>query len=169
MIQTSFSGTMLLLVLLLTSTLVLLPANAQPPPYEERAYPDGTVLFLLDEFEYIFDIDAAQLIPNDTLKNTILTEHKPAIYNVSRLQYKIMGHTINASNVQIDVDPIQIDHNKTRFNIQIYASNAQVAGQWLSRTYENLDLKSVYGVYDRITDKMAIHIPYGVALSFLVQ
>jgi hypothetical protein len=169
MIHTPFSRTMLTLVLLLTNTLVILPANAEPPIYEERGYFDSTVLFLLDEFEYIFDIDAAQLIPNDTLKNTILTEHKPTSYSISSLQYKIFEHTINASNVQIEVDPIQIDHNRTRFNIQIYASTAQVAGQALSRTYENLDLKSVYGVYDRITDKMAIHIPYSVALSLLLQ
>ena len=169
MIHAPFSRTMLLLVLLLTNTLVILPANAEPPLYEKEGYFDSTVLFLLDEFEYIFDIDAAQLIPNHTLKNTILAEHKPASYSISHLQYKIFEHTINASNVQIEVDPIEIDHNKTRFNIQIYASNAQVAGQWLSRTYENLELKSVYGIYDRITDKMAIHIPYSVALSFLLQ
>jgi hypothetical protein len=125
--------------------------------------------FLLDDFEYFFYIDAAHLIPNDTLKDTILTEHKPATYSISRLQYKIFEYTINASNVQIEVDPVQIDHNKTRFNIQISAGSAQVSGQWLNRTYENLDLKSVYGVYDRITDKMAIHIPYSVALSLVLQ
>jgi hypothetical protein len=160
---------MLLLGLLVTNTLVILPANAQPPIYEERGYFVNTVLFLLDSFEYVFYVDAAQLIPNDTLKDTILTEHKPASYSISRLQYKIFDYTINASNVQIEVDPMQIDHYKTRFNIQISASSAQVAGQWLSRTYENLDLKSVYGVYDRITDKMAIHIPYSVALSLVLQ
>jgi hypothetical protein len=169
MIHAPFSRTMLLLVLLLTNTLVILPANAQPPLYEKEGYFDSTVSFLLEEFEYIFEIDAAQLIPNDTLKNRILTEHRPTNYSISHLQYKIFEHTINASNVQIEVDPMEIDHNKTRFNIEIYSSNAQVAGQWLSRTYENLDLKSVYGIYDKITDKMAIHIPYRVALSFLLQ
>jgi hypothetical protein len=169
MIHTPFSRTMLLLVLLVTNTLVILPANAQPLIYKETGYFDSTVLFLLDDFEYVFYIDAAQLIPNDTLKDTILTEHEPASYSISRLQYKIFEYTINASNVQIEVDPVQIDHNKTRFNIQISAGSAQVAGQWLSRTYENLDLKSVYGVYDRITDKMAIHVPYSVALSLVLR
>ncbi len=169
MIEASFSRTILLLVLMITNTVVILPANAQPPFYEEKGYFDGTVLFLLDEFEYIFDIDAAQLILDATLKHTILTEYKAASYNISRLQYKILDHTINASDVQIDVDPIRIDDDKTRFNIQIYAENADVTGQWLNMTYHNLDLKSVYGVYDRITDKMAIHVPYSAALSLLLR
>lgn len=170
MIQASFSSMLALFVLLfITITHIMLPADAQLPFYEEKGYFHGTVFFFLDEFEYTFDIDGTQLIPNDTLKNTILNEHKHSVYNISRLQYKILEHTINASDVTIDVDPTGIDDTKTRFNIQIYADNAEVTGQWLSRTYDNLDLKSVYGIYDRATDKMVIHVPYSVALSLLLQ
>jgi hypothetical protein len=168
--QASFSSMLALFVLLLmTITRVLHPADAQLPSYEELGYFDGTVFFFLDEFEYTFDIDGAQLIPNDTLKHAILTEYKHSVYNISRLQYKILEHTINASDVQVDVDPTRIDDTKTRFNIQIYADSAEVTGQWLTRTYNNLDLKSVYGIYDEATDKMVIHVPYSVALSLLVQ
>jgi hypothetical protein len=169
MIQVSLSHVLLLFVFLITITLGMSPANALPPFYEEEGYFDGTVLFFLDEFEYIFDIDGAQLIPNDTLKHTILNEYKHASYNISRLQYKILDYSINASDVQIDVDPIRIDDSETRFNIQIYADNAEVTGQLLTKSYHNLDLKSVYGVYDRTIDKMAIHVPYSVALSLLLQ
>jgi hypothetical protein len=167
--QPTFSSMLALFVLLMTITLVKLPADAQAPFYQEKGYFDSTVFFLLDEFEYTFDIDGTQLIPNDTLKHTILTEYKHVVYNISRLQYKILDHTINASDVQIDVDPTRIDDMKTRFNIQIYADNAQVTGQWLTKTYYNLDLKSVYGIYDRATDNMVIHVPYSVALSLLLQ
>jgi hypothetical protein len=169
MIQAPFSRIPALFALLMTITLVMLPADAQPPFYEEKGYFVGTVFFFLDEFEYTFDIDGTQLIPNDTLKHTILTEYKHAIYNISRLQYKILDHTINASDVQIDVDPKRIDDMKTRFNIEIYAHNAEVTGPWLTRTYDNLDLKSVYGIYNAATDKMGIHVPYSVALSLLLQ
>jgi hypothetical protein len=167
--QATFSSMLALFVLLITIMLVTLPADAQRPFYQEKGYFDGTVFFLLDEFEYTFDIDGTQLIPNDTLKHTILTEYKHVVYNISRLQYKILDHTINASDVQIDVDPRRIDDMKTRFNIQIYADSAEVTGQWLTKTYHNLDLKSVYGIYDRATDNIAIHVPYTVALSLLLQ
>jgi hypothetical protein len=80
-----------------------------------------------------------------------------------------LEHTINASDVQVDVDPTRIDDTKTRFNIQIYADSAEVTGQWLTRAYNNINLKSVYGIYDEATDKMVIHVPYRVALSLLVQ
>src|SRR6266508_2826093 len=103
--QASFSSMLALFVLLMIITLVMLPADAQSHFYDEKGYFDGTVFFFLDEFEYIFDIDGTQLIPNDALKNTILTEYKHSVYNISSLQYKILEHTINASDVQIDVDP----------------------------------------------------------------
>jgi hypothetical protein len=169
MIQALFSGMPTLLALLMTITPVMLPAGAQRPFYEEKIYFDSCVFFFLNEFEYTFDIDGTQLIPNDTLKHIILTEYKHAVYNISRLQYKILDHTINASDVHIDVDPTRIDNIKTRFDIQIYANNAEVTGPWLTRTYDNLDLKSVYGIYDVATDKMVVHVPYGVAFSILLR
>jgi hypothetical protein len=167
--QASFSSMLAVFVLLMTITLVMLPAYAQSPFYEEKGHFDATVFFFLDEFEYILDIEGTQLFPNDTLKHTILSEYKHVVYNISRLQYKILEHTINASDVQIDVDPTRIDDTKTRFNIQIYADNAEVTGQLLTMTYDNLDLKSVYGIYDKAADKMVIHVPYSIAFRLLLQ
>jgi hypothetical protein len=166
-LQALFSTMLPLFVL--SITVVVLPTEAQPFFNGEKRLLNGTILFFLDEFEYIFDIDGTQIIPNDRLKDSALTEYKQSVYNISRLQYKILEHTINASDVQIHVDPTRIDDMKTRFDIEIYANNAEVTGQWLTRSYENLDLKSVYGIYDRVSDKMTIHVPYSVALSFLLQ
>ena len=168
-LQAQFSTMIPLFVLLITITLVMLSAEAQPSFNREKKLSDHTVFFFLDEFEYAFEIEGAQIFPNDAVKDSIVTEYKQSVYNISRLQYKILEHTINASDVQIHVDPIRIDDTKTRFDIEIYANNAEVTGQWLNRSYENLDLKSVYGIYDRITDKMMIHAPYSVALSLLLQ
>jgi hypothetical protein len=168
-LQALFSTMIPLFVLLITITLVILPAEAQPFFNGEKRLLDSTILFFLDEFEYIFEIDGTQIFPNDTLKDSVLTEYKQSVYNISRLQYKILEHTINASDVQIHVDPTRIDDMKTRFDIEIYANNAEVTGQWLNRSYENLDLKSIYGIYDRVSDKMIIHVPYSVALSILLQ
>jgi hypothetical protein len=80
-----------------------------------------------------------------------------------------MGHTINALNVQINVQPASVDDTKSKVNIETYAAKADVAGPRVSRSYHNLEIKSVYGTYDRITDKMIIHLPYRMVLSLLQQ
>jgi hypothetical protein len=35
--------------------------------------------------------------------------------------------------------------------------------------YPNLEIKSAYGIYNQVTDKMTIHIPYSLALQHLLQ
>ena len=168
-LQPPFSPMLSPFVLLMTIALITFPAEAQPSFNGEKKLLDVTTFFFLDQFEYTFDIDGTQIFPNDTLKNNIVTEYKKFDYNISSLQYKIMDHNINASGVQIYVEPTRIDDTKTRLNIEIFAHNAEVTGQWVNRSYNNLELRSVYAVYDKISDKITIHIPYSVALSLLLQ
>jgi hypothetical protein len=130
---------------------------------------DNIALLFLDAFDYTFDIEGAQIFPNDTVKHSIVTEYNPSVYNIPSLQYVIMEHLINASDVQINVDPTRIDDANTRLDFQIYANNAEVTGQWLSKSYNSIEIRSAYGIYDRVTDKMTVHIPYSVALQHLVQ
>ena len=130
---------------------------------------DNIAFIFLDAFEYTFDIDGAQIFPNDTIKHSIVTEYNPSVYNLPSLQYVIMEHIINASDVQIHVDPTRIDDANTRLDFQIYANKAEVTGQWLTKSDDSLEIRSAYGIYDWVTDKMTIHIPYSVALQHLVQ
>jgi hypothetical protein len=163
---------MLLLILSLTTIqLVTIQSEAQSSQSEqEKLLDNNNIAFLfLDAFEYTFDIEGAQIFPNDTIKHSIVTEYKPSVYNIPSLQYKIMEHTINASDVQIHVDPTRIDDANTRLEFQIYANNAEVTGQLLSKSYNNLEITSAYGIYNQATDKMTIHIPYSVALRHLLQ
>ncbi len=145
-------------------------AEAQQPllSLQEKLSDNITFLFL-DAFEYTFDIDGEQIFPNDTVKHSIVTEYNASVYNIPTLQYRIMEHTINASEVEIRVNPTRIDGVGTRLDFQIYTNNAAVTGQLLSKSYEGLEITSAYGIYDRITDKMTVHIPYSVALQHLVQ
>lgn len=154
---------------LTTISLVTTQSEAQPLLSRQDKLLDNIAFSLFDAFEYTFDIDGAQIFPNDTVKHGIVTEYNPSVYNIPRLQYKIMEHKINASAVEIHVDPTRIDEANTRLDFQIYANNAEVTGQWLSKSYSSLELRSAYGIYDRVTDKMTIHIPYSVALQHLVQ
>jgi hypothetical protein len=80
-----------------------------------------------------------------------------------------MDHTINASDVQIHVQPAILDDTKTRLDIQIYAATADVTGQLMSKSYNKVDITSPYGVYDRATDKMIVHVPYNFVFSLPLQ
>jgi hypothetical protein len=163
--------TMLLLSILFMIAInpVSLRAEGQLSPYREKSMLDNTIFFLLDEVEYTFDIYGAQIFPNDELKYSILTKHNQSVYNISSLSFPIMDHTINASGVQIYVQPAMLDDTKTRLDIQIYAASAEVTGQWMSKKYNNLELKSLYAIYDRTTDKMVVHVPYSTVFPLLLQ
>lgn len=160
---------LLLIISLITIPLVSTQSEAQPLLNQQEKLLDNIAFIFLDAFEYTFDIDGAQIFPNDTVKHSIVTEYNPSVYNIPTLQYMIMEHIINASDVQIHVDPTRIDDANTRLDFQIYANNAEVTGQWLSKSYDSMEIRSAYGIYDRVTDKMTIHIPYSVALQHLVQ
>ena len=160
---------LLLIISLITIPLVSTQSEAQPLLNQQEKLLDNIAFIFLDAFEYTFDIDGAQIFPNDTVKHSIVTEYNPSVYNLPSLQYVIMEHIINASDVQIHVDPTRIDDANTRLDFQIYANNAEVTGQWLSKSYDSMEIRSAYGIYDRVTDKMTIHIPYSVALQHLVQ
>ena len=161
---------LLLFISLTTIPLVIIQSEAQPLlSRQEKLLDNNIAFFFLDAFEYTFDIDGAQIFPNDTVKHSIVSEYNPSVYNIPSLQYKIMEHMINASDVQIHVDPTRIDDANTRLEFQIYANNAEVTGQLLSKSYNNLEITSAYGIYNQATDKMTIHIPYSVALRHLLQ
>jgi hypothetical protein len=161
---------LLLFISLTTIQLVIIQSEAQPLlSRQEKLLDNNIAFFFLDAFEYTFDIDGAQIFPNDTVKHSIVSEYNPSVYNIPSLQYKIMEHMINASDVQIHVDPTRIDEANARLDFQIYANNAEVTGQLLSKSYNNLEITSAYGIYNQATDKMTIHIPYSVALRHLLQ
>jgi hypothetical protein len=168
-LQALFSAILLLIISLTTIPLVTIQSEAQSSQSEQEKLLDNIAFFFLDAFEYTFDIDGAQIFPNDTVKHSIVTEYKPSVYNIPSLQYKIMEHTINASDVEIHVDPTRFDDANTRLDFQIYANNAEVTGQSLNKSYNNLEIRSAYGIYNRVTDKITIHIPYSAAIQHLLQ
>ena len=76
-----------------------------------------------------------------------------------------MGDRINASDVEIRVIWTRINEAITKLDFQIYPNKSEVTGQSLSKSYNDLEITSAYAIYDHITDKMRIHIPYSVALQ----
>jgi len=58
---------LLLIIALTTIPLVSTQSEAQPLASQQEKPWDNIAFFLLDAFEYTFDIDGAQIFPNDTV------------------------------------------------------------------------------------------------------
>jgi hypothetical protein len=169
-LRSLFFAMLLSMILPTGISLGSIQAEAQQPLLSlQQKLPDNIAVLFINAFEYTFDIDGEQIFPNDTVKHSIVTEYNPSVYNISTLDYTIMEHTINASDIEIHVVPTRIDEANTRLDFQIFANNADLTGHLLSKSYNDLQIRSAYGIYDRITDKMTVHVPYSVALQHLVQ
>ena len=125
----------------------------------------GFAANLLHGLEYTFEVDGAEIFPNETIKSQITENYTESEYNTTHLEYDILGYHINASDVRIRVDPSRIDDMKTRLDLKIYAEDVEVTGS-ADRHYDKVDLKSLYGIYDEETDKITMHVPLDVALSY---
>jgi hypothetical protein len=169
--QAVFSFFLILFVSLTTTPLITVQSQAQLIFGQQGLQLDHDIIafFFLDMFEYTFELEGTQIFPNDTIKHTIVSEYRPSSYNIPTLEYEIMDHAINASFVEIHVEPTRIDETHTRLDFQIHAQNAEIIGPWLGKNYNNLEIKSAYSIYDLVTDKMTVHIPYTVALQHLLQ
>jgi hypothetical protein len=117
-------------------------------------------------FEYTFEVNGSQIFPNETIKNDIVNNYKQSEYHIPSLQYELLGHRIDATGVTIGVDPSRIDDEKTRLGLNISAEQANVTGA-VNKSFGKMDLKSVYGIYDEVTDKITVHVPITEALSLL--
>jgi hypothetical protein len=125
---------------------------------------------LAKQFEYTLDLDAKQIFPNDTVKQDIVAKYRPADYNISNLNYKLLGFDISASNIKIHVKPSRIDQMKTRIDFPIMnANNVAVSNGSINSKYSKVNLGSIYGIYDKSTDKITMHIPTSVALQYLLH
>jgi hypothetical protein len=127
---------------------------------------------LLDNFtkklEYTFELDGNQIFPNDSIKQDIVSGYKSSEYNINKLKYEIIGFTITASNVKIHVDPKKIDNIKTRVDIPMMtAKDVKVSNGVINLAYNEVDLGSVYGIYDSTKDKMIVHVPINVASKYI--
>jgi hypothetical protein len=123
---------------------------------------------LTKQFEYTVNLDGKQIFPNDTIKQDIVTKYKSTDYNINSLNYKILGFNINASNIKIRVNPSRIDQITTRVDFPVLlARNVTVTNGSINLKYRQVNLGSIYGIYNKGTDKMTMHIPISTALQYL--
>jgi hypothetical protein len=120
------------------------------------------------QFEYKVDLDGKQIFPNDMIKQDIVTNYKSSNYSISSLKYRLLGFNITASDIRIHVNPSKIDTVKTKINFPlIFARNVTVNNGLINLRYYEINLGSIYGIYDKITDKMTMHIPIRIALQYI--
>ena len=124
---------------------------------------------LIKNFEYTFDLDGSQIFPNNDIKQDIVGEYKSSNYNINDLNYELLGFKIIASDIKIHVDPKRIDDTKTRIDIPLLlAKDIKVSnGGLINLSYNELELGSVYGIYDKATDKMSVHVPIAIAAKYI--
>jgi hypothetical protein len=66
-------------------------------------------------------------------------------------------------------DPSRIDASNMRIDLDIKGTSIKDESSYLSKKFESIDVDGIYGVYNSGTDKVAIHVPYAVALSLLLR
>lgn len=124
---------------------------------------------LIKNFEYTFDLDGSKIFPNKDIKQDIVGEYKSSDYNIGNLNYELLGFKIIASDINIHVDPKKIDDTKTRIDIPLLlAKDIKVSnGGLINLSYNEVELGSVYGIYDKTTDKMSVHVPIVIAAKYI--
>jgi hypothetical protein len=126
---------------------------------------------LVKNFEYTFDLEGNQIFPTNNIKQDIVSEYKSSEYNIDDLDYELLGFKIRASDIKIHVDPEKIDDTETRVDIPLLlAKDIKVSnGGLVNLSYDAVDLGSVYGIYNKATDKMTVHVPLGIAAEYIKQ
>jgi hypothetical protein len=126
---------------------------------------------LIKNFEYTFDLEGNQIFPTDNIKQDIVSEYKSSEYNIDDLNYELLGFKIRASDIKIHVDSKKIDDIETRVDIPLLlAKDIKVSnGGLVNLSYDAVDLGSVYGIYNKATDKMTVHVPLGIAARYIKQ
>jgi hypothetical protein len=124
--------------------------------------------------EHQVEIDANQILANETLKREIINKSGSFEFTIPSLNYSLLGFNISASDVKVNANAKQVmddsggQSNKTRIDFPVMlASNVNVSNDMISQKYENVDLSSIYAFYDPETDRFTFHIPYEIAARYL--
>jgi hypothetical protein len=123
---------------------------------------------LVKQFEYTVVLNGKQIFPNNTIKQDIVTHYKISTFNIANLKYRILGFDVTASDFKIVLNPSRIDTVTTKVDMPVViARNVTIAGNLLNLKYNEVNLGSIYGIYDKVSDRMVMHIPISIALTYI--
>lgn len=130
----------------------------------------GYLIKQLGNFEFTVDLDANQIFPNEKIKQDMVSKYKSAKYNIANLEYELIGFKIIASDIKIHANPTKIDQTQTRIDIPLMlAKNVKVSNGIIDLDFNEIDLGSIYAIYNKNIDKITVHVPMGVAYRYLQQ
>jgi hypothetical protein len=186
MITRGFTYSVILLsLLLLTITAVLLNVSKETyasdglllsttttTPYPQAIF--NNVLGILGglPFEHSVEIDANQIFPNETLKQGVVNKSGSYEFTMPILNYNLLGFNISASDIKVSADAKAEDDQSEKIRIDfpvMLASSVNVSNDVINQKYENVDLSSVYAIYDPSTDKFTFHVPFEIAARYLLS
>jgi hypothetical protein len=120
------------------------------------------------QLEYTVDIDADQVFPNRTIKDMIFYRYGPSEYTIPMLKYSMLGFDISATDIRIKTESNKIDQNNTRIDFPfMVAKNVKVSNGLINLAYNDIDMSSIYAIYNKNADKFSVHIPIIVASRYL--
>jgi hypothetical protein len=130
----------------------------------------GYLIKQLGNFEFTVDLDANQIFPNEKIKQDMVSKYKSAKYNIANLEYELIGFKIIASDIKIHANPTKIDQTQTRIDIPLMlAKNVKVSNGIIDLDFNEIDLGSIYAIYNKNIDKITVHVPMDVAYRYLQQ
>jgi hypothetical protein len=125
--------------------------------------------------EHSIEIDADQIFPNETLKHEIISTSGPLEFSMPTLEYNLLGFNISATDIRVIANAKKIsddtDQNqKTRIDFPVMlAKNVNVNNEATNQNFKDVDLSSIYAIYDPMTDKFNFHIPFDIAARYLFK
>jgi hypothetical protein len=143
----------------LTAFSMLALAGSQP------AYAYSPTANFLDVFEYKVELDAGELMDRTWQAKDELAKNQPRDIFLDRIERKVMGFSVSATDVKIHMTPSRMEADRTRIDIDIEGKDVAVQSSYFNKKFARLDVDTIYGVYNARTDKVTVHIPFATAFS----
>ncbi|MEM2140048.1 hypothetical protein [Nitrososphaera sp.] len=147
-------------------SLLAASAFAVRPAY--AAGPGDLATGFMGFFEYKLDVDSSELFPSEQVKDDLIAKSEPSQFAIAEIEREIAGFKVSAQDVLMKLSPSKLDQSTTRIDVDVQGRMVEINGIF-TKTYSNVDVDGIYGVYNAATDKVTIHVPFAVALSLLFR
>ena len=129
----------------------------------------GNVLNFTRPFEHTVVIDASHIFPNETLKHKMIGKSGQSEFKIPILKYNLLGFNISATDIKVKANVKEIGQsNNTRIDFPVMqARDVNVRNGVSNQNFTNVDLSSIYAIYDPQTDKFTFHVPFSIAVKYL--
>ena len=129
----------------------------------------GNVLNFTRPFEHTVVIDASHIFPNETLKHKVIGKSGQSEFKIPILKYNLLGFNISATDIKVKANMKEIGQsNNTRIDFPVMqARDVNVRNGVSNQNFTNVDLSSIYAIYDPQTDKFTFHVPFSIAAKYL--